>query len=108
LLSGHQTALTQQSTALTQQSENLAQQSERLAESTGALAETSGRAEQLSQLQRSLDGSLLRLAEVNAAVQHSLQIRDEAKLADPVADQLSEAMLVLARAVDVLSKQLPP
>ncbi len=107
LLRDHQQTLVQQSTALTLQSENLAQHSGRLADQTGELAETSRRAEHLSQLQRSLDGSLLRLAEVNAAVQHSLQIRDEAKLAGTVADQLSDAMLVLARAVDVLNKRLP-
>jgi|GEM_PF-370573 len=114
LLSDHQQTLIQQSTALTRQSESLAQYSDRLgqysgrlADQSGELAETSRQAEQLSQLQRSLDSSLLRLAEVNAAVQHSLQIRDEAKLASSVADQLSDAMLVLARAVDVLNKRLP-
>lgn len=107
LLSEHQQSLLQQSTALTRQSASLAEYSGRLADQTGELAETSRQAEQLSQLQRSLDSSLLRLAEVNAAVQHSLQIRDEAKLANTVADQLSDAMLVLARAVDVLNKRLP-
>lgn len=107
LLCGHQQTLIQHSTALTRQSESLTEYSGRLADQTGELVEASRQAEQLSQLQRSLDSSLLRLAEVNAAVQHSLQIRDEAKLANAVSDQLSDAMLVLARAIDVLNKRLP-
>jgi hypothetical protein len=108
LLTRHQQTLAQQSTALSDQSESLLQTTQRLADQTSVLTETSQRAEQLSQLQRSLDGGLLRLTEVNAAVQHSLEIRDQAKAGDAVADQMSDAMLVLARAVDVLGKRLPP
>jgi biopolymer transport protein ExbB/TolQ len=108
LLTDQQRSLTQHSTTLTRQSESLAEQSGRLADQTGILAETSKRAEQLSQLQRSLDGGLLRLTEANAAVQHSLQIREQANVAEAVTDQMADAMLVLARAVDVLSKRLPP
>ncbi len=72
------------------------------------LVQASGQAGDLGEMQRMLDSNLMRLVEANAAVQHSLQVRDEAQLETRVADQLSDAMLALARAVDLLGQQLPP
>lgn len=101
------TALIDQNVRLTESQDQLALASHRLTEQTANLVESSRRGEQLTLLQRSLDSNLLRLAEVNAAVQHGLQVQDEVRQSGEMTEQLSGAMLALARAVDVLSKQLP-
>jgi hypothetical protein len=100
-------ALVDQNVRLAESQDQLALASHRLTEQTAGLVETNRRGEQLALLQRSLDGNLLRLAEVNAAIQHGLQVQDDARQSTAMTDQLSGAMLALARAVDVLSKQLP-
>ncbi|HBJ38104.1 MAG TPA: hypothetical protein DDZ51_25785, partial [Planctomycetaceae bacterium] len=100
-------ALIDQNVRLTEAQNQLALASNRLAEQTVGLVETNRRTEQIALLQRSLDGNLLRLSEVNAAIQHGIQVQDDARQSTAVSDQLSGAMLVLARAVDVLTKQLP-
>ncbi len=100
-------ALIDQNVRLTEAQNQLTLASNRLAEQTVGLVETNRRGEQLVILQRSLDGNLLRLSEVNAAIQHGIQVQDDARKSTAVTDQLSGAMLVLARAVDVLTKELP-
>ena len=100
-------ALIDQNVRLTEAQNQLTLASNRLAEQTVGLVETSRRGEQLALLQRSLDGNLLRLSEVNAAIQHAIEVQDDARQSTAVTDQLSGAMLVLARAVDVLTKELP-
>lgn len=100
-------ALIDQNVRLTEAQDQLTLASNRLAEQTVGLAETNRRGEQLALLQRSLDSNLLRLSEVNAAIQHGIQVQDDARQSTAVTDQLSGAMLVLARAVDVLTKELP-
>lgn len=100
-------ALIDQNVRLTEAQNQLTLASNRLAEQTVGLVETNRRGEQLVILQRSLDGNLLRLSEVNAAIQHGIQVQDDARQSTAVTDQLSGAMLVLARAVDVLTKELP-
>jgi len=96
-----------QNQRLAEHHNQLVESSDRLAKQTGALTEVSRRSEQLVVLQRSLDSSLLRLSEVNAAVQHGLDAKQQARQSEAITDQLSDAMRMLARAVDVLSKQLP-
>jgi hypothetical protein len=100
-------ALIDQNVRLTEAQDQLTLASNRLAEQTVGLVETNRRGEQLAILQRSLDSNLLRLSEVNAAIQHGIQVQDDARQSTAVTDQLSGAMLVLARAVDVLTKELP-
>ena len=100
-------ALIDQNVRLTESQDQLTLASNRLAEQAVGLADTSRRGEQLAILQRSLDSNLLRLSEVNAAIQHGIQVQDDARQSSAVTDQLSGAMLVLARAVDVLTKELP-
>lgn len=107
LLISHHESLREQGTLLVKQTDGLAEHSTQLTEATRALTDIGERAEQLSQLQRVLDTGLLRLTEVNAAVQHSLQARKQAQAADEMPARLSEAMLVLARAVDILGRNLP-
>jgi hypothetical protein len=113
-IAAHQKMLDRQAAALIDQNVRLAESqdqltlaSNRLAEQTVGLTETNRRGEQLALLQRSLDSNLLRLSEVNAAIQHGIQVQDDARQSTAVSDQLSSAMLVLARAVDVLTKELP-
>lgn len=100
-------ALIDQNVRLVESQDQLAVASSRLADQVTELAETGRRGEQLALLQRSLDSNLLRLSEVHAALQHGIQVQDEARHSEAMTDQLSNAMLVLARAVDVLTKQLP-
>jgi len=100
-------AIVDQNQRLADHHDRLVVSSDRLAEQTGALTEVNRRSEQLIVLQRSLDSSLLRLSEVNAAVQHGLDAKQQALQSEAITDQLSDAMRMLARAVDVLSKQLP-
>jgi len=113
-LDSHSQTLDRQAAALIDQNARLAESqdrltlaSTRLAEQTAGLTETNRRGEQLALLQRSLDSNLLRLSEVNAAIQHGMQVQEDARHSTAVSDQLSSAMLVLARAVDVLTKELP-
>lgn len=100
-------ALIDQNVRLTESQDQLTLASSRLSEQTEGLVETNRRGEHLTMLQRSLDGNLLRLAEVNAAIQHGIQVQDDARQSTVVTEQLSGAMRVLARAVDVLTKELP-
>lgn len=69
--------------------------------------ELTQRSTQLAHLQQSLDGNLARLVEVNSAVNDSLRLHDDARIAEGVAQGLSNAMLTLARTVDLLSQSLP-
>jgi len=108
LLDRQAATLVEQNQRMIDQNEHLAKQGDRLVQHTDSLVDTGRRAEQLSLLQRSLDANLLRLSEVNAAVQHGLAIHDQSRDSEAVSAQLSDAMLALARAVDLLGKQLPP
>ena len=63
------------------------------------LADTNKQTESLQVLQKSLDANVLRLAATNQATEHAITAASN--------DGLADAMIVLARAVDVLTTRLP-
>jgi biopolymer transport protein ExbB/TolQ len=85
--------------AIHQHSETLVSQQESVVRQFEALADTQRGTESILALQQSLDANLQRLNATNEAIDRSISAA--------AGDGMAEAMLFLARAVDVLSKRLP-
>ena len=83
---------------ISQHSEKLATHQQALIDQYQSLAEIHGQAESLIALQQNLDTNLQRLTEVNATIDRSVTTA--------ASDGMSNAMKVLARAVDMLSGHL--
>lgn len=85
-------------TAMTHHSDTLSSQQLSLLNQYEALVNVHRQAGSLTAMQSSLDQNLLRLAEINASIEHSISAA--------AGDGMADAMRILARAVDVLSKRL--